>query len=194
MLPPQQSPGLTFTDLAAQSLNEDPIDLLQRADDFNQILNGLKLTHLRDTLSMVPGWSVYLLKFDVSLHPGDITQEDHGARVRFVVVKDPNNAEATDPKDKVRIYGIWPQRYADRFKETSSLREDFRLALENAVQGPKASGSGALDLAQRSEEDLALIQRYPLVAGFIDSHNDAFGWEFNPRLRIVKKDRMDSAR
>ena len=180
VLPPQQSPGLTFTDLAAQSLNEDPIDLLQRADDFNQILNGLKLTHLRDTLSMLPGWSVYLLKFDISLHPGDITQEDHGARVRFVVEKD---------KEKVRIYGIWPQRYADRFKETSSLREDFRLALETAVQGPKASGSGALDLAQRSEEDLALIQRYPLVAGFIDRFNDAFGWEFNPRLRILKKNR-----
>src|SRR5262245_42551188 len=49
VLPPQQSPGLTFTEIAAQNLNEDPIDLLQRADDFNQILNGLKLTHLRDT-------------------------------------------------------------------------------------------------------------------------------------------------
>ena len=191
MLPPQQSTGLTFTELASQNVNEDAIDLLQRADDFNQILNGLKLTHLRDTLSMAPGWSVYLLKFDVSLHPGDETQQEHGARVRFVLVKDPNSPKsAQEPQGKVRIYGIWPQRYADRFKETSSLREDFRLALETAVQGPKASGSGALDLAKRYEEDLALIQRYPLVAGFIDSPNGSFGWEFNPRLRIVTKDRI----
>lgn len=50
------------------------------------------------------------------------------------------------------------------------------------------SAKAAMDLAQRYEEDLALMQRYPLIAGVVNGH-DSFGWEFNPRLRIVTEER-----
>lgn len=182
----KQSKGITFTDfkdIFGSEINEDPIDLLQRVDDFNQILSGMKLTHLRDTLSMEKGWSVYLLGFDISLLPGDKTQEGHGARVEFTV----NNNN-----DAVRIYSIWPQRYADRFQEGTSLREDFRLALKGAAQGSEWAAQMAMDMAQRYEDDLAHIQRYPLISGFINNNNgtQSFGWEFNPRIRTVTKDRI----
>jgi hypothetical protein len=35
-----------------------------------------------------------------------------------------------------------------------------------------------------------MVQRYPLISGFIDGNTNTFGWEFNPRLRIVTKDRL----
>jgi hypothetical protein len=179
VLPAQQSPGLTLNEVLGDKISEDPIDLLQRTDDFNQILNGLKLTHLRDTLSMESGWSIYLLKFDISLLPGDATQEEYGAHVAFQI---------QEPKNQIRVYSVWPQRYADRFQEVSSTRDDFRLALQGAAQGTEWAANIAQDLAQRYEEDLAMIQRYPLISGFTDGNANTFGWEFNPRLRIVTKD------
>ncbi len=188
-LPGSQSPGLmltktkedggvTLTDIWDDKISEDPIDVMQRVDDFNQILSGMKLTHLRDSLSMLDGWSVYLLGFDISLLPGDKTQEGHSAQVEFTL-KNKN----------VRVYGVWPKQYADRFQEVSSIREDFRLALQGAAQGQQWAAQMSQDLAQRYEEDLALIQRYPLISGFIDGKGK-FGWEFNPRIRIVTKDRF----
>ncbi len=182
----KQSKGILITDfkdIFGSEINEDPIDLLQRVDDFNQVLSGMKLMHLRDTLSMEKGWSVYLLGFDISLLPGDKTQEGHGARVEFTI----NNNS-----DDVRIYSIWPQRYADRFQEGTSSREDFRLALKGAAKSSEWAAQMAMDMAQRYEDDLAHIQRYPLISGFINNNNgtQSFGWEFNPRIRTVTEDRV----
>lgn len=181
----KQTKGIVLTDVGTVTaeLSEDPIDLLQRVDDFNQILSGMKLTHLRDTLSMQKGWSVYLLGFDISLLPGDVTQDGHGARVEFTI---------ENGKDYARVYSIWPQRYADRFQEATSIREDFRASLQLAGQSTQWAAQMAMNLAQRYEDDLANIQRYPLISGFVNNNGDSqtFGWEFNPRIRTVTKDRI----
>ncbi|MFN3467888.1 MAG: IPT/TIG domain-containing protein, partial [Candidatus Brocadiales bacterium] len=81
------------------------------------------------------------------------------------------------------------QRYAERFHETLSLREDFQLALKAAAQAQKWSAETAQELAQRYEDDSAFIQRYPLISGFVRGSRN-FGWEFNPRLRIVTRKRF----
>lgn len=217
----RQTEGLKITEFPSD-IKEDPLDRLQRVDDFYQELEGKRLTHLRDTASIQEGWSVYLLGFDISLVPGDKTSKDHGAYVEFTVKgkRDKTYAElpywpkdfrfpeclknkiSYDPSEKllvfkgvmssterdtllnlfntedtkkileeflkkqlsvnyteetiptynelykiavdelfeesqindaVRVYNVWPQRYADRFAETSSIREDFILALKGQV-------------------------------------------------------------
>lgn len=168
-------------------IKEDPFDGLQRVDDFYQTLSGVRLTHLRDTASMQKGWSVYLLGFDISLVPGSKTSKDHSAYIELEIT-----GKKTDDvvnNEKIRVYGVWPQRYAERFNETLSLREDLSLALKAAAQAQKWSAEMAQDLAQRHEDDSALIQRYPLISGFVRGGRN-FGWEFNPRLRIVTKKRF----
>jgi len=182
----RQTAPLTVSDLqtALSQLKEDPLDGLQRVDDFQQELSGLRLTHLRDTSSMQPGWSLYLLGFDISLMPGDGTSEGHGALVQFQVDVAEGGAD-----DDVRVYTVWPQRYADRFGEALSIREDLALALKEQGTYKPVSFEAIQELAQRHEDTLALVQRYPLVSGFVSGER-SFGWEFNPRLRIVTKDRI----
>jgi len=166
---------------------EDPFDGLQRVDDFYQTLSGVRLTHLRDTASMQKGWSVYLLGFDISLVPGSTTSENYSAYVELEITGKKAN-DATN-NEKIRVYSVWPQRYAERFSESLSLRESFCLALKESAQFQKWSAEMAQELAQRYEDDSALIQRYPLISGFVRGSRN-FGWEFNPRLRIVTRKRF----
>ncbi len=183
----QQSPVLALDDLKKflEGIQEDPFDGLQRVDDFYQMAGGLQLTHLRDTASMRKRWSMYLVGFDISLVPGDKTSEGYGAYVELQVKVDPKD---TNEAEDVYVYSVWPQRYADRFEEALSVREDFYLTLTGKAQSAGWSAQMAQDLAQRHQDDLALIQRYPLISGFIKGPR-RFGWEFNPRLRIVTKRR-----
>ena len=182
----KQATGLEIKEFPAD-VKEDPFDGLQRVDDFYQILSGVRLTHLRDTASMQRGWSVYLLGFDISLVPGSKTSKDYSACVEFELTGKKDDKVTNN--EKIRVYSVWPQRYAERFNETLSRREDFQLALKAAAQSPKGSAEMAQDLAQRYEDDSALIQRYPLISGFVRGGR-SFGWEFNPRLRIVTKRRF----
>lgn len=170
-----------FTFKEFSDIGEEPIDGLQRVDDFYQILEGVRLTHLRDTASMEKEWSAYLLGFDVSLVPGDKTSESYGAQVEFKITG--KNEDDSVKDEGVRVYCVWPQRYAERFNEILAVRESFYLALKQAAQAQLGSAELAQNLSEQYREDLALIQRYPLISGFVKGPT-SFGWEFNPRVRI----------
>lgn len=176
-----ESKGFTFQEFS--DIGEEPIDRLQRVDDFYQILEGVRLTHLRDTASMEKEWSAYLLGFDVSLVPGDKTSEGYGARVEFEITGKDEKEDKDKKEDWVEVYSIWPQRYAERFNEILAVRESFYLALKETVRAQVGSAELAQDLAEKYQDDLALIQRYPLISGFVKGPR-SFGWEFNPRVHI----------
>jgi hypothetical protein len=85
-----------------------------------------------------------------------------------------------------RVYAIAPLQYAERFREGLARRDDLSLALDVEKQSPGQGGKFALDRAMKSQEELALIQRYPLISGFVDTET-RFGWQINPRFRVIDR-------
>lgn len=130
---------------------------------------------------------MYLLGFDVSINGGGWTSSSgllssgYKAYIRIEI-------ENAEPYDDARVYAVAPQQYAERFKEGLTLRNDLNLALALEKSGPGQGGKFALDRTHKSEEQLALIQRYPLISGYIEGPK-IFGWTINPRFHIGERGR-----
>jgi hypothetical protein len=171
--------------LLGSSAGEEALDILRRKEDFGDLFTGTLLKYIRDDLSLRPERELYLLEFDISVNPDGFTSSSglfnsgYSARVR-VDLTPPNTNYAA------RVYAIAPQQYAERFREGLARRNDLSLALDLEKQGPGQGAKFALDRAMRSQEELALIQRYPLISSIIDSETK-FGWQINPRFRVVDR-------
>jgi hypothetical protein len=171
--------------LLGTSAGEEALDILRRKEDFGDLFTGTLLKYIRDDLSLRPERELYLLEFDISINPDGFTSSSglfssgYSARVRVDITPQNSNYAA-------RVYAIAPQQYAERFREGLARRDDLSLALDLEKQGPGQGAKFALDRAMRSQEELALIQRYPLISSVVDSETK-FGWQINPRFRVVDR-------
>jgi len=183
----QEPPSISLQDLSAlgKEVGEEALDLLRRQEDFGDLFTGTLLKYIRDDASLTKDHELYLLGFDVSVNAGGWTSSSglissgYNAYVRIEI-------EKVTPYDDVRVYAVAPQQYAERFKEGLALRNDLSLALALEQSGPGQGGKFALDRARKSQEELALIQRYPLISGFIEKER-VFGWSISPRFRIADR-------
>jgi len=171
--------------LLGTSAGEEALDILRRKEDFGDLFTGTLLKYIRDDLSLRPERELYLLEFDISVNPDGFTSSSglfssgYSARVRADITPENTNYAA-------RVYAIAPQQYAERFREGLARRDDLSLALDLEKQGPGQGAKFALDRAMRSQEELALIQRYPLISSVVDSETK-FGWQINPRFRVIDR-------
>jgi hypothetical protein len=185
----QKLDGISLQDLNAlgKQVGEEALDLLRRQEDFGDLFTGTLLKYIRDDASLTKDYELYLLGFDVSVNGGGWTSSSgllssgYKAYVRIEI-------ENAEPYDDVRVYAVAPQQYAERFKEGLTLRNDLNLALALEKSGPGQGGKFALDRTHKSEEQLALIQRYPLISGYVEGAK-IFGWTINPRFRIGERGR-----
>lgn len=170
---------------AASAANEDPIDALQRINDFQAAFEGAILGHLRDTHSEVEGYSLYLLGFDISILPDQdgFFQDDYNGYVRFEIIGAGNN--------DIVVYAISPENFAVRFSESASLKNNIDLA---ALVAAKYSSSGfdlGGQLKKQYSDLISKLERYPIVSGFIDDQR-AFGWVFHPNP-VIKNGKVKSS-
>ena len=203
------SPVITFKSSDNRIIPE-AIDRLARIDDYYGIYEATRLEHLRDSTSMEPGWSMYMLGFNISIQPGEITRENYQAMVTYAIdtmtithgntvtkitpdsMTINNGAPMTGKKlsDFVRIYYVYPQRYSLQYAEDmSNLASLLASAQASAPANPAAPGTalgGSVGYGRKYMESLEQIQTYPLISGFVNPDN-TFGWVFNPRPRIVSK-------
>jgi len=179
----EKIPELKREDLGQEKLGEETLDLLRRQEDFGDLFTGTLLKYIRDDHSLRSDHELYLLSFDISANSGGWTgssgwlSSGYSAHVRI---------DIEDPIGDVRVYAIAPQQYSERFKEGLARRNDLSVALDVEGRGPGEGARFALDRARRSQEELALIQRYPLISGFIEGKH-SFGWKISPRFRITDK-------
>jgi hypothetical protein len=184
----KQLKGLFGVDInnLGQQVNEEALDLLRRQEDFGDLFTGTLLKYISDDASLRPNHELFLLGFDISVNAGGWTSSSGWLSSGYSVYV---RIEVIEPKEGVRVYAVSPQQYAERFKEGLALRNDLKLALDVEKQGLGQGGKFALDRSRKSEEQLALIQRYPLISGFIDQQKNkiSFGWQISPRFRIVDR-------
>lgn len=167
---------------AASAVNEDPMDALQRINDFQAALEGSILEHLRDTNSQTEGYSLYLLGFDISILPdqNSFPQNDYNGYVRFDITGDSNN-------DMV-VYAISPENFAERFSESSSLKNNIDLAARVAANYSNSGFDLGGQLMKQYGDLMSKLERYPIVSGFIDGPR-AFGWVFHS-TPVIKKGKV----
>lgn len=171
--------------LIGTGAGEEVLDILRRKEDFGDLFTGTLLKYIRDDLSLRPERELYLLEFDLSVNPDGFTASSglftsgYSARIRMRVTPKSSDYHA-------RVYAIAPQQYAERFREGLARRNDLSLALDLEKQAPGQGAKFALDRARKSQEELALIQRYPLISSIVDS-DTKFGWQINPRFRVVDR-------
>jgi len=171
-----------LTNNVADNVNEDPLHVLQREDTVQQIIAETKLIHLRDSASNQDGWSLYRLGIDISVLPSGRFARNHSAFVELTIMP----TGKTDSTDSVRVYALWPQHYADRVLERSRIESTRRGAMALNLRNPYGKAKGSVESASSHVDEIAHVQRYPSVAGFISGPR-TFGWEVFPKLTRRKR-------